>query len=195
MIASDIASLRASSSVFLKHDFYYVKWAGVFGSFARETQTESSDVDVVVIQEPRYRNGPVPPDTLHLEDALSEVWGRKVDVIYIDQGEELRGYITIEALLCSRTLFGSDQDDEVVYLRQIARDVLGSGFTIFSGIISMIRKTQSMVSKVQFKVNSRTETKVDYSLSIILINYARLGISAITAASERGSGECVVYSE
>ena len=95
IIASDIASLRASS-VFLKQDFQNVNWAAVFGSFAQGTQTDSSDVDVVMIQEPRDYYY-MPPETLHLEDALPEAWGRKVDFIHIEK-LELRGYVSMEAL-------------------------------------------------------------------------------------------------
>ena len=150
-IASDIAALRASSSIFLKKDFRHIKWAGVFGSFARETQTDSSDVDVVVIRPPLEKTCRMPPETLLLEDALPQVWGRKVDVISIEE-DELRGYVSLEALLCSRTLFGSDQDDEVVRLRGIARDTLDSGFTKFVEIMDKIRRTQSRVSDLDFEV-------------------------------------------
>ena len=151
-IASNIASLRASSpAVFSKQDFSHVIWAGVFGSYARETQTKSSDVDVVVIQKPRDKNCYIPPDTLHLGDALPEVWGRKVDIIYIMRNE-LRCYVSLEALLCSRTPYGSDQDEEVMRVRGIVRDMLDSGFVKFTDIVDKIRKTKSMVLDLDFQV-------------------------------------------
>ena len=153
VIASNIASLRASSSLFLKQDFRNVKWAGVFGSFARETQTDSSDVDVVVIQEPRDYSCDIPPETRHLEDALPEVWGRKVDVVHIE-GLEIRGYVSIEALLGSRTIFGSDQGDEIVQLRAIAKGVLDSGIAKFTKILSRIRRIQSILANANLEVHN-----------------------------------------
>ena len=46
---SNLPSLRTTSAaLFVKSDFRDVCWAGVFGSFARNTHTDRSDVDVVV---------------------------------------------------------------------------------------------------------------------------------------------------
>jgi hypothetical protein len=45
----------------------------------------------------------------YLEEELHRAWGRKPDIVYIAEGK-IRGYLGIEALLCSRTLTGSDQD-------------------------------------------------------------------------------------
>jgi hypothetical protein len=57
-----------------------------------------------------------------------------VDVVYTT-GEEFRGYISVEAPLCSRTLFGSDEDDEVIRLRNQAKDILETGYAKFSTIL------------------------------------------------------------
>jgi predicted nucleotidyltransferase len=143
-VTSNIASLRdTSSSVFSNQNFHNIGWAGVFGSFAPGTQTDLSDVDVVVIKKPRSETVRIPP--LYLEDELPRVWGRKVDIVYIT-GNEFRGYISVEALLCSCTLIRSDKDDEVIQLRSNARSILDSGFAKFTAILNMIRKTQSIVS-------------------------------------------------
>ena len=45
----------------------------------------------------------IPSRPLYLEDELLRVWGRKADIIYI-RDSELRGYISIEALLSSLDL-------------------------------------------------------------------------------------------
>ena len=44
---------------------------------------------------------------LYLKDELLKVWGRKVNITYITESKFL-GYISVEELLCSRTLAGSD---------------------------------------------------------------------------------------
>jgi predicted nucleotidyltransferase len=132
-------------------DFRNIRWAGVFGSFARETQTDWSDVDVVVSKKPRDSNVRVPLDAVQLEDELLRVWGRKVDIIYIT-GSELRGYVSVEALLCSRTLYGSDDDNEVLRLRNKARDILDSGLVKLMATSETIQKTQSAVSDISFEV-------------------------------------------
>jgi predicted nucleotidyltransferase len=111
------------------------------GSFARETQTDSSDVDVLVFRDPPAKRISHSLNPLFLEEELPKVWRRDVDVVYTT-GEEFRGYILVEALLCSRTLFGSDEDDEVIRLRNQAKDILETGYAKFSTILDAIRKAQ-----------------------------------------------------
>ena len=78
---------------------------------------------------------------LYLKDELLRLW------TYITESE-LRGHISVEALLCSRTLAGSDQDDEVVRLRNEAWDILVSVLAKFTAILDMIRETQSLVEGI-----------------------------------------------
>ena len=82
-----------------------------------------------------------------LRDELFKVWGRKPDITYITESE-LRGYISLHALLCSRTLAGSDQDDAVVRLRNEAWDTLDFAFAKFTAILDMIRETRSLVEAI-----------------------------------------------
>jgi hypothetical protein len=66
-IADDLATLRtaaAASPVFSGPDFCDIRWAGVFGPFARGTQNEYSEVDVVVIE--------IPPSDLQGQQPLLE---------------------------------------------------------------------------------------------------------------------------
>jgi len=102
-------------------------------------------VDVIVIEIPHSEKIDIPP--LYLEDELLRVWGRKPDITYITKSE-LRGYNSMEALLCSRTLAGSDQGDEVVQLRNEAWDILVSGLDKFTAILDMIRETRSLVEAI-----------------------------------------------
>jgi len=143
-VSPTLSSLRAAAApVFSKPDFSDVRWAGVFGSFAREAQTDSSDIDVLVFRGPPAKRVSHSLNPLFLEEELPKVWRRDVDIVYTT-GEEFRGYISVEAPLCSRTLFGSDEDDEVMRLRGQAKDILETGYAKFSTILDAIRKTQNV---------------------------------------------------
>ena len=71
---------------------------------------------MVVIEIPHSETINSPP--LFLEDELLRVWGRIPDITYITESE-IEGYTSMETL-CSYTIAGSDQDDEVVRLREKA---------------------------------------------------------------------------
>lgn len=154
---SGLDDLRsASASVFRRADFRRVSWAGVFGSFAREAQHADSDVDLVVLQRPRdSAEPPPPPDTLLLEDILPETWRRSVDIIYVDEGQTaLRGYVQLEALLTSRTIFLRSQEalGEVARLRRLSSEVLQEGSRQFRGALTRIQALQSRVAGESPKV-------------------------------------------
>jgi predicted nucleotidyltransferase len=151
-VSPTLSSLRAAAApVFSKPDFSDVRWAGVFGSFAREAQTDFSDIDVLVFRDPPAKRVSHSLNPLFLEEELPKVWRRDVDVVYTT-GEEFRGYISVEAPLCSRTLFGSDEDDEVMRLRGQAKDILETGYAKFSTILDAIQKTQKKVTGVTAEV-------------------------------------------
>ena len=102
-------------------------------------------MDVVVIEIPHSEKIDIPP--LYLEDERLRVRGRKSDITYITKSE-LRGYNSMEALLCSRTLAGSDQDDEVVRLRNEARNILDSGLAKFTAVLDIVQWTRSLVEGI-----------------------------------------------
>ncbi len=56
---------------------YQISGLGLFGSYARGSQTESSDVDVLV----DYEKAPSLFKLLELRDYLSDLLGMKVDVV------------------------------------------------------------------------------------------------------------------
>ncbi|MBW4523235.1 MAG: nucleotidyltransferase family protein [Scytolyngbya sp. HA4215-MV1] len=61
---------------------YGVTSLGVFGSYVRGEQTETSDIDVLVEFEPDRRFGLF--QFCHLENELSDLLGRKVDLVMKD---------------------------------------------------------------------------------------------------------------
>lgn len=61
---------------------YHVTDLGIFGSYARGEQTEDSDIDVLVGFDSEFRFGLF--TFCQLEDYLSEVLGKKVDLVMKD---------------------------------------------------------------------------------------------------------------
>jgi uncharacterized protein with HEPN domain/predicted nucleotidyltransferase len=56
------------------HDKFNVSKIGYFGSFARNEQTETSDIDLLI-------ESPEPPDIWMLKEELAPLFGRSVDVV------------------------------------------------------------------------------------------------------------------
>lgn len=62
----------------LLHDRYQVKEIGIFGSYARSEQTETSDVDVLV----EFFETPSLLKFVNLENYLTDNLGVKVDLVH-----------------------------------------------------------------------------------------------------------------
>ena len=153
LTVSDLASIRLSATaIFSRTDVDPVRWAGVFGSFAAKKQTNESDIDIVVVHDFDYVNNALPLYTNLLEDILPEIWGRKVDVVHLTLGRDFRGYVSIESLLSSIPIYGSNNDHEILQLQRQAEDILNSGSKLFERIRHDILETQMMVSKISFEV-------------------------------------------
>lgn len=152
---ASISTLRnAAAPVFAKEGFRNIAWAGVFGSFARGEQKDSSDVDVIVVWDPAHKVGWYPPNNifwLDIAEELEKVWGREVDVIDIRRGR-IRTYVDVEALLSSRTLHGSETNPHVVKARRDASEVLETGFTLYGDISIKIKGTRASITGKSFEV-------------------------------------------
>ncbi len=61
---------------------YHIQRLGIFGSFVRGEQTESSDIDVLVEFDPAARFGLL--TFCELENELSDLLNRKVDLVMKD---------------------------------------------------------------------------------------------------------------
>jgi hypothetical protein len=69
LLRSHIQDIKAS---------FAVKWIGIFGSFSRGEQKESSDIDIrVEFEKPTFRN------FMDLSFYLQDLFGRKVDLVTI----------------------------------------------------------------------------------------------------------------
>lgn len=56
---------------------YKINQLGIFGSYARSEQSESSDLDILI----DYQEAPTLIQLIELENELSKVVGEKVDVV------------------------------------------------------------------------------------------------------------------
>ncbi|KAI9707685.1 MAG: hypothetical protein M1836_000647 [Candelina mexicana] len=167
---STIPHLRESAAAyFAKQNFERVVWLGVYGSFARNEQTEESEVNLVGVTTKAQGEGKS-YETTYLGEELVNVWGRKVVVHYI-QGNTLELLHDVTALLTSRTIFGSEEASHVIKLRNDAMDMVLNGQAMFSQLSSDIQSTRALAisgdfENFQHSVDLRTEIR-DKIISII----------------------------
>lgn len=146
---------EAAAATFARPEFRHICWAGVFGSVAKGTSNENSDVDVIVSAFPEDPS--LPPFAPFLQDVLPRIWARPVDVIWIKEGQkELRGFIQLEALLSSRTIYLQDDHarDEVRRLRLLASSILYEGHHLFTRVTSRIHDVTKLADCISFQVYS-----------------------------------------
>ena len=81
-VSTDIESIRRTISVHRDElrERYGVAWIGVFGSYVRDQQTASSDVDVLVT----FKTPPSLFEFVALENYLSDLLGTEVDLVMRD---------------------------------------------------------------------------------------------------------------
>lgn len=73
-----IETILKQQKTFLKEQ-YYVNKIGVFGSYAREEQTDESDIDILV-----EFNRPVGFEFIELKYHLESVFNKQVDLVTIN---------------------------------------------------------------------------------------------------------------
>jgi uncharacterized protein with HEPN domain len=102
---------------------------GIFGSFARGENTENSDIDILV----KFKVVPTLLTLIRIENELSEILGRKVDLI------------TIGAIK-NRKIENSIQKDDLTYIEHI---------------LDCIRKIKEFSEGLSFKEFSKNELVQD----------------------------------
>jgi len=73
----DILNYLKQNKDIFKTKYYIIK-LGLFGSFAREQQTEKSDIDIIVVYEQNTEN--LWDIELEIKQAIEDRFNRKVDV-------------------------------------------------------------------------------------------------------------------
>ncbi|KAF9447086.1 hypothetical protein P691DRAFT_761074 [Macrolepiota fuliginosa MF-IS2] len=83
-----------------------ILWAGIFGSVARNRARETSDVDFLIVLEEHIHSA----EPIDFRERLAEVCGRDISLMCIWRGPDWAwGHVRVEALLSSRTVYGSRQ--------------------------------------------------------------------------------------
>jgi len=146
-----------------------ISWAGVFGSVSRDMQRPDSDVDILVGYSKDadfWRD--VCGSINGLIDNLSEVLGRKTDVVPYMQNREM-AYVHMEALLTAKTIWGDAS--WFMTSRDSAESILRLGYV-------RTKKAREMLSYVQetvlsFKVRDLSVTQQGYIVVPSLIYHNR----------------------
>jgi predicted nucleotidyltransferase len=120
-----------------------ISWAGVFGSVSRGMQRPDSDVDILV----GYSKDAdfwcdVCGSINGLIDNLSEVLGRKADVVPYMQNREM-AYVHMEALLTAKTIWGDAS--WLTTSRDSAESMLRLGYARTKKAREMLSYVQEMV--------------------------------------------------
>ncbi|KAI9722927.1 MAG: hypothetical protein M1812_001375 [Candelaria pacifica] len=142
---STIPHLRESAqSYFAKQNYKHVVWIGVHRSFARDDK-----VNLISVTK-RASGEKETFETVLLGEELVNVWGRTVwhDDIQVDV---LGSFFQISALLCSRTIFGSERNEYLVKLRNDAMEILVKGQLFFSELSSEIEAIRFLTTNLDFK--------------------------------------------
>jgi predicted nucleotidyltransferase len=147
-----------SATTFRRPEFQNVLWAGVCGSFSRGTETHFSDVDIIVIEEPRLRSEP--PSFIYLDDCLLRVWARKVDAHFISLGDsnpyKSLAYSKMHDLIESRTIYIRDQEacSEIARFRNISIEKTAEAHAHYSEITKRIDHLGEKYAAVSIDVSS-----------------------------------------
>ena len=73
-----IAYLQENKQIF--HDLYGIQKIGLFGSFAREEQTDNSDLDILIEMDSTTEN--IFDKRMQLQELLMKRFSRKVDICH-----------------------------------------------------------------------------------------------------------------
>lgn len=143
---------EAVKDIFSQPDFLDIYRAGIFGSFAKGTAKQRSDVDVVVIAGPEDPS--LPPNAPLLHEALPPIWRRRVDVVLLEKGQdELWGYIQLEALLSCQTIYLRDDQAraELMRVRRLASTILDDGHRLYANILGRIDEVRKVSAGISWE--------------------------------------------
>lgn len=151
---------ETASSIFSMQDFKSLRWVGVHGNLAYSKEDEPSserdhdDVDIVAVWDPEtYRTWHSASVDRHtrLEEKLGQAWQREIYLLDITEGK-LGDNTHTDAILCSRTIYGSAQDRLVVKLRMDARAIVDQERYIYYRVSQKIREVQTLLAKTRVEV-------------------------------------------
>lgn len=157
-VLHEIEKLKLTSAKeFRRPDFQNVLWVGVCGSFSRGTETYFSDVDIIVIEEPRLPSAPL--SFVFIDECLLRVWSRKVDAYHIFlRNPKISAsipYDKMQDLIESRTIYIRDEQacSEVVHIRDNSKEKIAEAHAHYVEIVERIDRLVEKYAAVSIDVS------------------------------------------
>lgn len=142
-----VDDIRYRMTILLKNpECEPVSWVGLYGSFARSTQSSESDVDLII----GYKDDTA-PDKIYLAAGnlvmnAEEVFGRQVELIHMMK-QEVCSYLLLEALLTCVTVYGLEEWPRNV--QEQAQRSLDDGYTRLKDSYSLLRRMRDLVTRTE----------------------------------------------
>ena len=152
---ASIAELReAASPIFSMQDLKSLVWVGVHSEEDEPpTGGHNDDINIVTVWDPNtygvWRSRHVDRHT-HLEQRLHQAWQREIYSLDVTEGK-LSDDRHTDAMLCSRTIYGSAQDQLVTKLRKEARAVVDQELDSCVRISRKIKEVQRLITTTSFE--------------------------------------------
>ena len=131
-----------------------ISWVGLFGSFARSTQSSESDVDLIIGYKPGIEADKIYLAAGNLVDNAEEAFGRQVELIHIIR-QEVSTYLLLEALLTCVTVHGSEEWPR--RLQKQAREYLDDGYQRLKVSYSSLQTLHDLVAKTDRQVQNTND--------------------------------------
>lgn len=128
-----------------------ILWVGLFGSFARSTQSSESDVDLVIGYKPGIEADKIYLAAGNLVDNAEEAFGRQVELTHIIK-QEVSTYLLLEALLTCVTVHGSEEWPR--RLQEQAREYLDDGYQRLKDSYSSLQTIHDLIAKIDRQVQN-----------------------------------------
>jgi predicted nucleotidyltransferase len=141
-----INDIRHRTATLLKDpDCKAISWVGLFGSFARSTQSPVSDVDMVIGYEPGIEADKVFSAAGTFVMNANDEFGRKVELLHM-MDQKVTSSVLLEALLTCVTVHGSEEWPQNVQER--SRKFLDDGYLRLKNSSSFLRRLQDLIAKM-----------------------------------------------
>jgi predicted nucleotidyltransferase len=147
-----VDDIRYRTAILLKdHECEPVSWVGLYGSFARSTQSSDSDVDLII----GYKDG-TDMDKVYLAAAnlvvnAEEAFGRQVELVHMMR-QKVSSYLLLEALLTCVTVYGSEEWPHNV--QEQAQRFLDDGYRRLKDTYSLLRRIRDLITRTEKHVDS-----------------------------------------
>jgi predicted nucleotidyltransferase len=137
-----VEDVRRGLCTLLKDPYFQpVIWVGLFGSMSRSTHSDASDIDFIVGYDTSTNNLYSVID--RITTGAEHIFDRPVEFLHLVNPKP-SAYLTLDALLTSITVYGSDQWPKS--LRESSRMYLDEGYLRFKKAYQLLKAMEKLVS-------------------------------------------------